>query len=371
MRARRLPPRASSREHTCDVSTRRCSYCLASRPASAFGVQGDHVVPSSLGGAWVDHEVCRNCNAIANRVADELVSKDPLVRFLRMRYDIPDRYGKRPRPPIFPIKLDGGVVKALLHEHGPTFEAGMPPSVADRLVLANSHDQVRLREIVDEVLGTATSSAGSIGLARIAQKSATPPFAWSRFMAKLGLACGRAAYGDSWLDGRQARTLSRDLLSERPPRFSQRTHYPPVEQLWPFEPPKHQLWIQPADDTAVLMVVLFGQVLGAVPVNDLPAEAGPSAWSLDPRRRSWFPSNYPAIWLATAAARASRSGASPVLVAHPDHPVVFVPDGPAGPVDVGAPLERVASPAEAFNIAKRLHESRGQLRPLEEADPTM
>lgn len=101
-------------------------------------------------------------------------------------------------------------------------------------------------------------------------------------MAKLALACGRDAYGDGWLDSRQAAILSDDLLGDGEPQFSQRTHYPPVDRVWPYEPPKHRMWIEPAEDTAVLMVVLFGQVIGAVPLNDLPAEAERSAWSLDP-----------------------------------------------------------------------------------------
>jgi hypothetical protein len=66
-------------------------------------------------------------------------------------------------------------------------------------------------------------------------------------------------------------------VGPRPPRFAQREHHPPVEPAWPFLPPKHQLWIEPKEDTAVLMIVLFGQVWGAVPVNDLPTEAEVSA----------------------------------------------------------------------------------------------
>ena len=107
-------------------------------------------------------------------------------------------------------------------------------------------------------------------------------------MAKVGRACGREAYGDDWLDSRQARILSADLLGNAAPRFAQRTRYRPVERSWPYEPPKHQLWIKPREDTAVLMVALFGQVLGAVPVNDLPAEADPSAWALDPQVRTFY-----------------------------------------------------------------------------------
>ncbi|MGZ6576316.1 MAG: hypothetical protein ACXVHJ_35660 [Solirubrobacteraceae bacterium] len=48
-----------------------------------------------------------------------------------------------------------------------------------------------------------------------------PPLAWSRFIAKLGLACGRKAYGDAWLDSPHARCLSDDLLSDNPPQLSQ------------------------------------------------------------------------------------------------------------------------------------------------------
>jgi hypothetical protein len=40
--------------------------------------------------------VCAACNERANEVADELIGKDFLVRFLRSFYAIADRYGKRP-----------------------------------------------------------------------------------------------------------------------------------------------------------------------------------------------------------------------------------------------------------------------------------
>jgi hypothetical protein len=110
----------------------------------------------------------------------------------------------------------------------------------------------------------------------------------------------------------------------------------------------------------VLHVVLFGQVLGGVPVNDMPAEAYPSAWSLDPHSRGGenrvHRSTFQALWMANAARRANQKGAAPVFVADPDHPFLYIPDGPDGPVELGVSLPRVDSPADGLALAKRLTE---------------
>jgi hypothetical protein len=110
----------------------------------------------------------------------------------------------------------------------------------------------------------------------------------------------------------------------------------------------------PTKNTAVLMVALFGQVLGAVPINDLPADGDPSAWSLDPRARTFYHSTYPAIWLGNAARRIQEAGGTPYVIADTEHPFVYTPDGPDGPVDLGVPTERAESPSHAIELAKRL-----------------
>jgi hypothetical protein len=210
---------------------------------------------------------------------------------------------------------------------------------------------------------TWAAEAESIRLARAAQESAakpTPPTAWSRFMAKIGLACGREAYGDDWLDSRQALILNRDLLGSKAPQFSQRSHYPPVERVWPFEPSKHRIWIEPYNDTAVLMVVLFGQVQGAVPIGDLPGPtANPSAWSIDPLVGRVERSTYPAVKFGTAMAQLTQEGHDVVAFADPERPFFFIADGPNGPADLPIPTMRANSPAhglELFNHAQRAEE---------------
>jgi hypothetical protein len=234
----------------------RCTYCREWMAIDEFTREGDHVIPASMGGEWIDHSVCGRCNTIANDAADALISQDFLVRFLRSFYEIPDRNGKIPCPPMIPVPAGGGVIKVALGKDGPVFTAGLPSSAFEELALDNPNDVERLREIVDEALGPGHSPDEHElrSLARRGQPLKTPQPAWSRFMAKLGLACGREAFGDDWLDSRQARILSTDLLSDRAPRFSQRWHYPPVEEAWPYEPPKHRLWIEPYEDTAMLKI---------------------------------------------------------------------------------------------------------------------
>lgn len=338
------------------AGTRRCTYCRETKSAESFKQQGDHIVPAANGGAWVDPDACDECNATCNRLADQMVSTDPLVRFLREAYRIPDRHGESPPPCKFSVRVpEGGVVHVTLAEAGPTFQAAMAPAVAQRLGLGDPPDQKALEKLVAIGLELDSDSPlEAMGLARAAQQFAakpTPPDVWSRFMAKIGLACGRAAYGDGWLDAPQAARLSQDLLGEGQPHLRQRTHYPPVELVWPFQPPKHQLWIEPRDGVSVLMIALFGQVIGAVPINDKPPPAGAySAWTLDPMARSVTQSSFPAVWLGTAAARMTAAGHNVVTVLSGDHPFMFVEDGPDGPAEIPVPTTRAESPSHALQL---------------------
>jgi hypothetical protein len=237
----------------------------------------------------------------------------------------------------------------------------MPAVTMKRLGIDGTADQAGLGKVVAAQLGLdSATEVESMRFARAAQESAakpTPPTAWSRFMAKIGLACGREAYGDDWLDGRQALILSRHLLGNKAPQFSQRSHYPPVERVWPFEPPKHRIWIESHNDTAVLMVVLFGQVQGAVPVGDLPGPTpDPSAWSIDPLVGRVEHSTYPAVRFGTAVAQLTQEGHDVMAFADPEYPFFYVADGPNGPADLPIPTMRANSPAhglELFNRARQ------------------
>jgi hypothetical protein len=342
---------------------RRCTYCLSVKKASQFRGQGDHVVPISLGGAWIDRQVCGDCNTAANRVADELIAKDSLVRFLRNVYRIPDRRGQSPPAFAFSAPLSGGgAVRITVADGGPTFQAAMSSTMMQGLGLRDPADQIALAELAAEALGVDHGVVSdSLGLARAAQAcagTATPPMAWSRFIAKIALACGRDAFGDMWLESRHASILSHDLLDSGAPRFAQRTHYPPVECVWPYEPPKHRIWIEQHDEVALLMFALFGQVIAAVPLSsERPSQGAYSAWSFDPRAHSFYRSSFPAIWLGSAAARITRTGRDVVSVADPERPFIFIPDGDAEPIELPIPTMRADSPTHAYHLVMALGRS--------------
>jgi hypothetical protein len=309
-------------------------------------------MPASLGGRWTTTEVCDDCQRQANLVADELVIMDFLVVFLRNRYEIGDRDRDVPLPPRFHVPLDrgDGTVKVTLRREGVALEGAMSPATAALLGLEGESeaDRDRLRALVGDDVRHLLDDP--VQLARAIQTDRTPPLAWSRFIAKLGLACGRKAYGDAWLDSPHARVLSDDLLSDGPPRLSlQREHVPPISETWPFEPPKHIIWIDDFQDIAMLHVVMFGQLLGAVAVNEAGAPSEYSAWRFDPKARNFSHSSYPAIWLGTVAARATATGRSAVTIMT-GQPFVFVADGPDGPMDIPAPTLRAESPVDALRV---------------------
>lgn len=167
-------------------------------------------MPAALGGEWRTRQVCDACQSRANEVADQLIVKDFLVMFLRAAYQVGDRHHRVPLPPRFEVPLDeGGVVKVTLESEGTVLEGATSPAVAALLGSQgrSDRDQDRLRELVGEDLREKLHDP--VELARARQIERTPPMAWSRFMAKLALACGRKAYGESWMDGPHARRADR------------------------------------------------------------------------------------------------------------------------------------------------------------------
>jgi hypothetical protein len=331
--------------------SRRCTYCLQTKPDESFTTV-EHLMPAALGGEWNTRKVCDNCQKTANRVADHLIVKDFLVLFLRSAYRVGDRHHRVPLAPRFQVPLDeGGVVKVTVEAGGTRLEGCTSPAVAALLGIegGSAGDQKRLRELVGDDLRAKLHSP--VELARARQVERTPPLAWARFMAKLALACGRRAYGGSWMDSHYARQLSADLLSEEPPKLAeQREHFPPLGENWPFLPPRHILWIDDVGDAAVLHVVLFGQLLGAVPINGTGAESEYSAWRFDPQKRDFSHSSYPAIWHAMGAVLATQTGRNVVGLLGSDTPFTFIEDGPQGPMNIPVPTVRADSPADALRI---------------------
>jgi hypothetical protein len=207
--------------------SRRCTYCLQTKPDESFTTV-EHVMPAALGGAWNTRNVCDDCQKTANQVADHLIIKDFLVLFLRSAYQVGDRNHRVPLAPRFEVPLaEGGVVKVTLGAEGTRLEGCTSPAVAALLGIEgeSAGDKERLRQLVGDDVRAKLHDP--VELARARQVERTPPLAWSRFMAKLALACGRKAYGESWMDSHYARGLSADLLSGQPPRLAeQREHFP-------------------------------------------------------------------------------------------------------------------------------------------------
>ena len=218
------------------TSSRRCTYCLETKPVAEFGTV-EHVMPAALGGVWITDEVCDSCQRRANEVADHLIAKDFLVQFLRSAYQIPDRTGRAPLPPRFTVPLpqdQSGAVMVTVETDGAKLDGKMSPTVAALLELQGetTQDEARLRQLVGADIRQQLHDPRE--LSRHIQKERTPPEAWSRFIAKLALACGRKAYGEEWLDGAHAQSPSADLLADGPPKLSQqREHYPPLGETWP------------------------------------------------------------------------------------------------------------------------------------------
>ena len=331
--------------------SRRCTYCLQAKPHESFTTV-EHVMPAALGGEWNTWTVCDDCQTTANQLADHLIVKDFLVLFLRSAYQVGDRHHRVPLAPRFHVPLEeGGVVTVTLEAEGTRLEGWTSPSVAALLGIEGESavDQKRLRELVGD--DVRANLHDPVELARARQVELSPPLAWSRFIAKLALACGRTAYGDAWMDSHYARQLSADLLSEEPPKLAeQREHFPPLGENWPFLPPRHILWIDDVGDVAVLHVVLFGQLLGAVPINRTGAESEYSAWRFDPQKRDFSHSSYPAIWHAMAAVLATHTGRNVVSLLGGDTPFTFIEDGPQGPMDIPVPTVRADSPADGLRI---------------------
>jgi hypothetical protein len=332
---------------------RHCTYCLDAKPTAAFAHQGDHVIPYSVGGEFVDPNVCDACEVTANRNADQLIITDPLTRFLRDAYRIRDR-GGAPGPCRFSVRVPGagGAVHVTVTDADTTFEAAMSAGARERLGLGDDPSHQALAELVEKQLGAPATDPLALAQAARGQASRpTPPEAWSRFMAKLGLAFGREAYGDAWLHGPHAAMLSKNLLGTDPPQIRQQAHYPPVEPVWPYRPPKHVAWIDRHDEVAVLMVVLFGQVVGAVPIgNAQPPQRAYTGWIFEPIKRTFHRTSYPAMMLGAAAARLTQEGHDVLTMPDAPTPWMFIADGPNGPAELPIPTLPADSPQHALEM---------------------
>jgi SEC-C motif len=193
-------------------------------------------------------------------------------------------------------------------------------------------------------------SRNQLSLHELARSSAprrTPGRAsWPNWRWRAG---GRPTEIDGWMA--LARRLSLCLRSEEHPKLSQqREHFPPLGETWPFLPPRHVLWIDDVADTAILHVVLFGQLLGAVPINKAGEPSEYSAWRFNPEKRDFNHSSYPAIWHGTVAALATRSGRNVVSVVDAENSFTYIEDGPNGPMDIPALTLRADSPADALRV---------------------
>jgi hypothetical protein len=132
---------------------RRAAARTAGKDLADYTLEGDHVIPESMGGTWIGRRGCEACNKHANRIGDELIAHDFLIRLLRSRHQVPDRNNNIPKPPVIALPVNGaGVVKVALTPAGPKYQAGMPPSVIERLELDGPTDQERLSAIVEDAL---------------------------------------------------------------------------------------------------------------------------------------------------------------------------------------------------------------------------
>jgi SEC-C motif len=354
------PPVGSSQPSavpTAEGGVRRCWYCLNTKPVSQFTTV-EHPMLAALGGNWTTTDVCDACQVRANNVADRLVTNDFLTVFLRAAYKIGNRAHKVPPAPWFdvPLRAAGGVVQVSVKSEGATLTGKMSAETAALMGLSGvaEEDRDRLEQLVGRDVRERLADPRELARARRAEK--TPPEAWSRFMAKLGLACGGKAYGEDWLNSRHAQLLSADLLADGPPRLSQqREHHPPLGEAWPYVPPNHNLWIADFEDVAMLHVVLFGQLLGMVPINAAGTNTEFSGWRFDPMERTVSHSSHEAMWGGTAAARVTQTGRNVMTVFGTDgQPYMFVEDGPEGPMDLPGPTYRAESSADALRVIAEL-----------------
>jgi hypothetical protein len=131
---------------------------------------------------------------------------------------------------------------------------------------------------------------------RVRPKITTPsvvrPVLWRRMGAKIALGVGAEVYPNEWRLSEDAADL-RDQMRDPNPRspageplglFPERLdHENPLPRL--FEPPEHGLFfMRVRNGTTALFVVLFGELLFAVPVDTAGRPLPQLAWRMDPTR---------------------------------------------------------------------------------------
>ena len=54
----------------------------------------EHIFPDAIGGEWTIHCVCKSCNDLLGSKVDCLLTKEPLILYLRSKYQIPNKEKK-------------------------------------------------------------------------------------------------------------------------------------------------------------------------------------------------------------------------------------------------------------------------------------
>lgn len=278
-----------------------CPYCGKDKKRAEGSLE--HPLPWAIGGRAFSRRTFDDpCNKRAGREVDRPFVEHEIIRAMRNRFGVADRYGKvPPAPRIHGDGKDGargylelgqelrvGRVprKVRDDERGASFvtDIGAGAEFCERQI---PRLEKRGRELYGEGAFRIETSVERVkDEGSFTVNLGLKMDLWPRFGAKLGLAFGRETLGEEWVRSEDAARLRR-LLWFQPEAPNANPLWENVSEMDAFAKlapvPQHLVWIGDGFGKGCGMIVqLFGTLRYGVPLSDSVSIPEPVVWLFDP-----------------------------------------------------------------------------------------
>lgn len=272
-----------------------CAYCA--EPVLTGCERPEHALPAALRASIRVWTVCDPCNTWAGQEVDQPFLDDPFIRELRSRHDVrdPRHPYRRVESPLAHGFTAEGVHVAADKTWTPRIVSGRIVDHEDGSVDIIAGDQVEADRLAERVRKRAeaegkTATFGDWRVVndhpRISGQLQVRPWRWRRAIAKAALATASAAFDEQWRLGDDAARL-RDWM--RDPKALPHAHCPMSPLTGAVlavavPAPSNAIFFTRSGFAVVANVVLLGEYLFQLVVDESGRDAPEVAWLTDSRR---------------------------------------------------------------------------------------
>jgi hypothetical protein len=271
-----------------------CAYC--GQPRLTGAEKPEHPIPAAMGSSAKVFTVCDPCNERADVEIDQPFLGDVLIQSYRHLFDVRDHRRARRRrvqsPLLSGYTADGAYVST--HEDGtPKLHPTVVPNPdGSETLIASTQQEMdvllaeKRRRAVRDGEGVEILNSGSrSGPLELTNRVSTNLDAYTRMASKIALGLASYAYPEAWRTSDEAILLRRLMRGEETAALFPDTvdEQSAVRQI--VQPPNHAaFFVGSMRSDKLIVIVLFGTLVWALPVVRRVGAPPEIAWHLDPRR---------------------------------------------------------------------------------------